>query len=63
MGLRAQVHNDLKTKNILLSKGYETAKIGAPAASPRAQLHGHRRLYERVCTEGQSALRTRLGCA
>jgi len=52
VGLRAQVHNDLKNKNILLSKGYETAKIGAPAASPRAQLHGHRRLCERVCTQG-----------
>ena len=25
-----QVHNDLKTKNILLSEHYETAKIGAP---------------------------------
>ena len=25
-----QVHNDLKTKNILLSDSYEAAKIGAP---------------------------------
>ena len=24
-----QVHNDLKTKNILLSENYEAAKIGA----------------------------------
>ena len=29
-GELAQVHNDLKTKNILLSEQYETAKIGAP---------------------------------
>ena len=27
--LNAQVHNDLKTKNILLSDGFDVAKIGA----------------------------------
>ena len=39
-----QVHNDLKTKNILLSNNYETAKIGAPVTLCASMRRGTRLL-------------------